>query len=84
MTNKRTLTVKESQLRRTRMDYSEGAEQAVLEARIEAYLAGTVNLIILRDGVFLFADIRRDAGDECVASEDVADILVKRGDAKRV
>ena len=77
------LTVKESQRRATRIAAREAEEQAKAEKHIEAYLAGTVKLLILRDGVFPFEDIRKDKGDECVATEEVAAILIERGHAKR-
>lgn len=43
-----------------------------------------VKLQILRDGVFPLADIRKDKGDECEATADVATLLIERGHAKRL
>ena len=80
----RNMTVEESQKRRTAIEKREAAEQEKAEAHIEAYLqAGTVRLVVLRDGVFPFSDIRKDTGDECVASEEVAALLIERGHARR-
>lgn len=81
----RTLTVKESQARATRIAKLKAAEQSAAEAKIEEYLqSGTVQLLILADGVFPFADIRKDKGDECVASPEVAAILIGNGHAKPI
>lgn len=80
----RNMTVQESQAFRTSIERREAEKQALAEAHIEAYLqAGTVRLVVLQDGVFPFADIRKDKGDECVASEEVAALLIERGHARR-
>ena len=84
MARSRTLTVKESIARETRWQTAQEKEQARVEAHIEAYLrAGTVQMIALRDGVFPFEDIRKDKGDEFVASPEVAAILIGNGHARK-
>jgi hypothetical protein len=39
---------------------------------------------VLRDGVFVDNGVRADNGDECECHPDVAEILIERGDAKRI
>ncbi len=84
MPRKKVIFVKDTIERQTQLEKRAAVEQAEVEAKAEAYLAGTVKLRILRDGVFPFADIRRDTGDECVATEEVAKLLIERGHAKRL
>ena len=44
----------------------------------------TDTLLILRDGVFIADDERRDEGDQCSVDAKVAKVLIERGHAKRI
>ena len=46
--------------------------------------ADVVTLLILRDGVFIADDERRDEGDQCAVDAAIAKVLIERGHAKRV
>ena len=43
-----------------------------------------VHLTVLRDGVFVAEDVRKDKGERAYASPDVAQLLIERGHAKPV
>lgn len=47
-------------------------------------LPDTITLLILRDGVFIADDERRDEGDQCPVRREIANILIERGHAQRV
>lgn len=46
--------------------------------------AETVEITVLRDGVFIADDVRKDKGERGHASPDVAKLLIERGHAKPV
>ena len=41
-----------------------------------------IELVILRDGVFVAEDVRKDKGETAKASPDIAQLLIERGHAK--
>lgn len=51
-------------------------------ARPKKIIPGSIR--ILADGVFVAEDVRKDKGDIATVDAEIADILVKRGDAERV
>lgn len=53
-------------------------------ARPRKVVEGKVNIRILADGVFVAEDVRKDWGDTATVDAEIADILIKRGDAKHV
>ena len=44
----------------------------------------TLTIVILRDGVFIADDDRRDEGDQCTIARDVAEKIIANGHGKRV
>jgi hypothetical protein len=53
-------------------------------ARKKAELADTVTLLILRDGVFIDADVKRFEGDQCEVRRDIAEQIIRNGHGRAI
>jgi hypothetical protein len=53
-------------------------------ARKKAEPADVVTLLILRDGVFIEADVKRFEGDQCEVRRDIAEQIIRNGHGRLV